>query len=747
LIYSVVICYLRTKPLITYVTRRSEMRTKLTILVVIIILYANSCWGQQLNNEVTFTGTVQSTMRKSNATKQATNQSNYSIKIQNGETVKVNQFISNSLINYSVYSSSFLNVPSFINLYIDSVYSTMHSFNSIIDYSNYAGLTISAASNATPGNYTMEIIFNFYRYQGASISETDTTAINVTIYNQPPDKPQLALPPNNSINQHKNIVLQWNDVPTAISYIAQLSADQFFASIVKADTTKLDTVNITGLSGGQKYFWRVQARNSVGASSWSDTWNFTTDLEWEKSNASGSYTIKCFAWNGIDLYAGTDGGGILHSTDDGMNWNPINNGLTSLTVKAFQIIGNNLLAGAGAGIFLSTNKGSSWTKLSSTITDVTSFAKIGTSLFAGSYYSNGLYFSSDSGMTWTRVYSGLGINALAVLGTNIYAGTMWGIYSSKNYGQSWDSVNNNSIQCMVSANSTILAGTDNFQGLFISTNNGATWTNAGLEDNIVNALIARGPFVFACYSGVFCSTNNGNNWNSVDLGFPSYAKSALGKSLNYLFVGTSNGEIWRRPLIEMTGVNPPAKPQPVFPNMSQNISTNAVTFKWNNVQDATLYILHVSRDLSFASIIDKDSITTDTTITMTGLSGSQNYYWQVQAENEAGVSQWSDIWNFTSSLIGVETKGNIPNEFSLSQNFPNPFNPLTTITFGIPTKSFVSLKVFDMLGREVAIIVSEEISAGSYSRQWNAANMSSGIYFYRLHAGSFIETKKLVFLK
>jgi hypothetical protein len=59
----------------------------------------------------------------------------------------------------------------------------------------------------------------------------------------------------------------------------------------------------------------------------------------------------------------------------------------------------------------------------------------------------------------------------------------------------------------------------------------------------------------------------------------------------------------------------------------------------------------------------------------------------------------------------------------------------------------VSLKVFDLIGREVAIIVSEEMSAGSYSRQWNAANMSSGIYFYRLQAGSFTETKKLILLK
>jgi len=89
----------------------------------------------------------------------------------------------------------------------------------------------------------------------------------------------------------------------------------------------------------------------------------------------------------------------------------------------------------------------------------------------------------------------------------------------------------------------------------------------------------------------------------------------------------------------------------------------------------------------------------------------------------------------------------IPSRFVLEQNYPNPFNPTTTISFSLPSKSFVSLKVFDLIGRDVATIVSEEISAGSYSRQWNATNMPSGVYFYRLQTGSFNETKKLVLLR
>jgi hypothetical protein len=89
----------------------------------------------------------------------------------------------------------------------------------------------------------------------------------------------------------------------------------------------------------------------------------------------------------------------------------------------------------------------------------------------------------------------------------------------------------------------------------------------------------------------------------------------------------------------------------------------------------------------------------------------------------------------------------MPVHFSLDQNYPNPFNPTTTISFSLPFKSFVSLKIFDLIGREVTTIVSEEMSAGNYTKQWNAAALASGVYFYRLQAATYTETKKLVLLR
>ena len=89
----------------------------------------------------------------------------------------------------------------------------------------------------------------------------------------------------------------------------------------------------------------------------------------------------------------------------------------------------------------------------------------------------------------------------------------------------------------------------------------------------------------------------------------------------------------------------------------------------------------------------------------------------------------------------------VPTVFSLSQNYPNPFNPMTTIEFGIPKEVKVTLKVYDALGSEVETIINDEMEAGYYKYQWNGVNFASGVYFYRITAGGFVSTKKLMLLK
>jgi hypothetical protein len=96
----------------------------------------------------------------------------------------------------------------------------------------------------------------------------------------------------------------------------------------------------------------------------------------------------------------------------------------------------------------------------------------------------------------------------------------------------------------------------------------------------------------------------------------------------------------------------------------------------------------------------------------------------------------------------VETSGmTVPAHFKLEQNFPNPFNPTTTIRYSLPSTSTVRFSVYDILGQVVDVLVNEEQSAGWKEVQWNAKDVPSGTYFYRLQAGSFIETRKLLLLK
>ena len=101
-----------------------------------------------------------------------------------------------------------------------------------------------------------------------------------------------------------------------------------------------------------------------------------------------------------------------------------------------------------------------------------------------------------------------------------------------------------------------------------------------------------------------------------------------------------------------------------------------------------------------------------------------------------------------NSIIDVKQVGTeIPSKYSMKQNYPNPFNPVTKISFDIPKKSFVSLKIYDILGKEIKTLVSEEKSAGKYIVDFDASYLSSGVYFYKLESGSFAETRRMIVLK
>ena len=109
-----------------------------------------------------------------------------------------------------------------------------------------------------------------------------------------------------------------------------------------------------------------------------------------------------------------------------------------------------------------------------------------------------------------------------------------------------------------------------------------------------------------------------------------------------------------------------------------------------------------------------------------------------------------DVWliKLASTAVGTEEELDIlPEKYALSQNYPNPFNPETVIKYSIPKAENVSLVVYNLIGEKVAILINERKPAGSFTVDWDASNMASGIYYYRLQAGDFVQTRKMVLLK
>jgi hypothetical protein len=121
-------------------------------------------------------------------------------------------------------------------------------------------------------------------------------------------------------------------------------------------------------------------------------------------------------------------------------------------------------------------------------------------------------------------------------------------------------------------------------------------------------------------------------------------------------------------------------------------------------------------------------------------------YFNLKADFSVGpVTYWSD--SIKLPLTGIGTEAAPPVRYVLEQNYPNPFNPATTIRYSLPHKSQVRLTVYNPLGQQVAILVQGQQEAGSYEVKFDGSNLASGVYFYRLQAGSFLEAKKLVIAK
>lgn len=359
----------------------------------------------------------------------------------------------------------------------------------------------------------------------------------------------------------------------------------------------------------------------------------------------------------------------------------------STTVYSLTSNGSYIFAGGQANIYMSGNEGINWS--------ITLPGQIGLSMtsggsfvFAGSNGGSGLWVSSNYGNNWSQTQlTQEFMYALAKNGTNIFAGTSHGVFFSSNNGTNWSqtTLNNYYVYSLVVSGTYVIAGTSG-NGIFVSMNSGITWSQSGMSNNTVYSLCLKlNNFFAGTNSGVFISTDFGQSWIPTSLTGSIYSLLAAGTNL---FAG-SDGIF----LSTDEGVTWIPK--------NQGIGTNTV----NSLCSSGTYIF-------------------------------------------AGTVSNSVYRRSLSEIIGVsKTDIEIPQKYSLEQNYPNPFNQLTIIKFQLPIKSNVVLKIFDILGREVVMLVNESLQSGTYEVKFDAGGLTSGIYFYQFRAGNIIKTKKMILKK
>ena len=188
----------------------------------------------------------------------------------------------------------------------------------------------------------------------------------------------------------------------------------------------------------------------------------------------------------------------------------------------------------------------------------------------------------------------------------------------------------------------------------------------------------------------------------------------------------------------------------IYPEMNEDSITIQPTFSWYPVSEATGYRFQLNSAPNFAAnrmLIDTDTITTNS-FSPPPLQPNKSHYWQVYSLTEEYQGPKSEFRRFvTPDVTGVNSTDMLPTEFVLHQNYPNPFNPVTTIYCDLPEQGFVSLIIYDFLGREVATLANEEQIAGSYNIDFDGTELSSGVYYYSLKSGSFKKTLKMLLIK
>lgn len=459
---------------------------------------------------------------------------------------------------------------------------------------------------------------------------------------------------------------------------------------------------------------------------------------------------------GPALFAATSYDGVYKSMDGGLTWTPANNGMGPKDARALTVSeSSTLIAGTHyVGVYRSTDMASQWNK---SLAGFAAGSSIESMLAAESYIfagtRDGIYRTADNAKTWIKVggtndtINYCSVRGLCQLNGVIYAGTRLQfhatVYKSFDDGETWTRSGNGFpndltfVNGLATVGSNIVVATDD--GIYYSSDEGGNWHPTNITNKYIPAIASGGGYGYAIVPGygIYRSVDNGVSW-ILSLGSTlDYVEVAAGEYTAFagtFFTGarysTNNGSSW---------------------SVSGGFPSDASIFALAPVGDG---IVLAGTDLSptwiYASF--------DNGVTYSPYSGGLGE--QAATESFAASdsfmfagTDYNGVWRrLRSGLVGINERPSISRTFQLDQNFPNPFNPTTTIHYTLPEATKVSLKIYDVLGREIRTLVNQTQLAGTRSVVWDGKNnhgkvIGSGIYFYRLQSKSKVLTRKMIFLK
>ena len=576
-----------------------------------------------------------------------------------------------------------------------------------------------------------------------------------------PGVPSLVTPTSGAIIDPPSFTARWHKVVNAVGYHVQLADNASFQNALVNDSTLTDTLRqVTSLASGKTYYLRVRAKSASSWSSYSTTVQFSTSTP--TPPAPSLITPQAGAL--IDPPTLTVGwrkaaGAVayhLQLADNANFQSPLVNDST-LVDTTRQVTG--LKSGTTYYIRLRAKGASSWGAFGATIQFATSIPSPGVpSLVTPT--AGAVIDPPSFTARWRKVVDATGyhvqladnssflnllVNDSTLTDTlrqvsSLTSGKTYYIRVRAKSASSWSSYST-TVQFSTSSplpTAPVLLAPR--QGWVIS----PVWLYIRWQ-KVSGALAYH---LQLAESDTF--QNAVVNDSTVTDTTSEFGPLKVGTTY-YIRVRAKGTASWTRysPLVQfVTSVPPPAVPSLVTPTPGAVIDPPSFTARWRNVSGAIAYHVQLADNSSFQNALVNDSTLTDTLRQVGPLLSGTTYYIRVRAK---GVYAWSGFGNpvvfTTSTSTMVRVSAEVPMESSLEQNFPNPFNPSTTIRFSLRYSSGVKLGVYNLLGQLVRQLINAELGAGVYEVRFDASGLPSGVYIYRIQTNHLVDTKRLLLLK